>query len=235
MHPDEPTPAEPDLGKLPPEVKEALGRILALRGGAKALKRAFAEERSFLVRSQWIESIATQQPDFGGEKVPWFNYAMVRLLRERVRPDMRIFEYGSGFSTLWWAKHARSVAAVEHHDGWAAQVSEMIAEYKNASLEHVPLDEDGEYCRAVRRAEGEFSIVVVDGRDRVNCMWQSLDKLTPDGIVLFDNSQREKYRPAIMDLRARGWRELQLSGLAPMTWVESYTSLLYRPENCFGL
>lgn len=221
------------IDSLNEETTEYLNRLASTREGRKALNNVLGSPRSFLRKFRWIESMAEFDPTFEGEPVPWFNYGVVRFLRSRVKRHMVVFEYGSGFSTQWWEKHAASVDAVEHDAKWAEKVAERLS--SRATIRHIELDYDGKYCRAILAMEKRYDVVVVDGRDRVNCMRIGLQRLTDDGVIVFDNSQRRHYRDKIEEVKAQGWKEIQFSGLAPMTYVESFTSVLYRAQNCFGI
>lgn len=212
---------------------EYLNRLASTKLGLKSLNNVLGTSRSFLRKSRWMESMAEFDPTFEGEPVPWFNYGFVRFLRGRVKPHMIVFEYGSGFSTQWWEKHAASVDAVEHDAKWAKQVATRLGD--SASIRHIELDYDGVYCRSILAMTKSYDIVVVDGRDRVNCMRMGLHRLTDNGVIVFDNSQRRHYREGIEEVKAQGWKEIQFSGLAPMTYVESFTSVLYRARNCFDI
>ena len=57
--------------------------------------------------------------------VPWWTFDSADRIAAflRLRPDARIFEWGSGASTLWLAERAGSVHSVEHHAGWAADLT----------------------------------------------------------------------------------------------------------------
>ena len=44
---------------------------------------------------------------------------------------------------------------------------------------------------------GEFDLVVVDGRARVACLQHAAKRLAPGGIVLFDDTQRPRYRAGL--------------------------------------
>jgi hypothetical protein len=200
---------------------------------AKALHKAFLDERGMIQRTGWLESLINGNSSWKGELVPWFNYGVIRFLSERVNNRMRVFEYGAGFSTLWWQRRVAEITAVEHDQNWAARVTELVS--PPTVIMHIPLEYDGAYCRAILETDNAYDVVVVDGRDRVNCMKHSIAKLKPDGVIIFDNSQRSYYRAGIDELKKTGFREIQFSGLAPMTHVESFTSVLYRATNCLGI
>lgn len=217
----------------PDELRAHFEAVMSDPALAKAYRRALLDERSHLVRTGWIRSMAVGASDWQGELVPWFNYGVIRLLADRVRRDMTVFEFGAGYSTLWWQRRVSRITAVEHDEGWAAKVAGLVS--KPTTIKHVQLDYDGEYCRTILQSEDQYDVIVVDGRDRVNCMKQGLKRLSANGVFVFDNSQRAHYREGIEQVKGGGFKELQLSGIAPMTQAESFTSILYRADNCFGI
>jgi Methyltransferase domain len=177
--------------------------------------------------------------------VPWWTYrsidAVDAWLTARDRP-VRVFEYGAGASTLWLARRADEVHTVEHDVGFAELLGEPLATAGNVTLHVVPAvpsrqplvasAKEGyagldfaEYSAAIE-ARGEFDLVVVDGRARQACLGHALPHLKPDGLVVFDNSARRRYRPAIT---ASPVRETRLRGLTPTLPYPEQTSLL-RPD-----
>ncbi len=182
----------------------------------------------------WMRSLAEGVPvDAEGRPLPWMNYAAIDLLARRVRPDMSVFEYGCGHSTLWWAARVREVIACDHDGAWVERIRPRAP--ANVTLRHVALDRDGEYCRVVAGYPGRFDVVVLDGRDRVNCARHAPTGLRPGGVIVWDNSDREEYRPGLDALAAAGFRRVELTGMAPGLNEKLETSVLYRDGNVFGL
>ena len=54
-----------------------------------------------------------------------------------------------------------------------------------------------DYVAAVDDTDGTFDLVVVDGRARNACFHRALSRLAPDGVLVFDNVDRQRYRDAI--------------------------------------
>lgn len=77
--------------------------------------------RGYLDRLGWFQSLDGTPRDHAGY-VPYITYPALRQLRRIIRPEFRVFEYGSGGSSLWWAGQVREVISVEHDAGWAARV-----------------------------------------------------------------------------------------------------------------
>lgn len=188
----------------------------------------------YLDECGWLASRSSgQSVDRDGNPIPWITYAAIAFLSTRTRPDMRVFEFGSGNSTLWWAQRVRDVRAVEHDEGWARQVARSLP--PNATVSHVPLTPGGDYSRSASRTNQRFHVVVIDGRDRVNCALASTGSLRDDGVILWDNSERGRYQHGLAALAKEGFKRIGFRGLAPIgTWATE-TSLLYREGNCLGI
>lgn len=200
----------------------------------RAYRLLLADPQSFLYTSGWMQSLALGHPaDAAGQPVPWMNFQVVQLLAERLRPEMHLFEFGSGFSTAFYAQRVATVCSVEYDLGWAQRVRATAP--ANVTVIDCPQDVDGAYCRTVARQGRRFDVVVVDGRDRVHCVQQALACLSEAGVIVLDDSQRERYQSAFEQLQAAGFACLSLAGLKPTGNGVDQTSLFYRPGNCLGL
>jgi hypothetical protein len=210
----------------------------------RALTRAFptlsacyslvANRESFLHSSGWVESKRRGypcRPD--GSELPWMNYAVIALLERRLDKSLSMFEYGSGYSTLFFARHAGSVVSVEYDPAWYARIGPRLP--PNASVLLVPKDVDGAYCRAIARSGDKYDVVIVDGRDRVNCVKQGMQSLSSRGVIVLDDSERAKYAPAISHAQENGFLSVDFEGLKPTYSDGCRSTILYRRENCLGL
>jgi predicted O-methyltransferase YrrM len=182
-----------------------------------------------LASSGWIRSRKElASVDASGAPIPRITYSALHVLEGTPR-TARVFEYGSGYSTLWWATRSAEVVAVEHDEAWAEWVR---ARGPSALVLHEP--RGSSYIEAPLE-HGLFDVVVVDGRDRVRCSEVASTVLTPSGFILWDNSERERYQPGLNGLRALGFRSVDFWGPAPLSPYFSMTSILYRDGNCLGL
>ncbi len=190
--------------------------------------------RGPLKESGWLRSFDEGQPvDAQGGPVPWMVYPAVDFLAPRLRSDMSVFEYGSGNSTLWWAARVREVVSCEHDQAWYEKIRARAP--ANVTMVHVPLETGGEYSRKVGEYRDAFDIVVVDGRDRVNCAINALPALKAGGVILFDDTYRVEYQEGYDALERAGFRKLDFVGLAPVFNQYGQTGLFYRPGNCLGI
>jgi hypothetical protein len=205
------------------------------RGNWTAEELRLAKEMvPYLVECGWIESRRRRESvDRDGRPIPWITYPAMAFLERRVGDTMEVFEFGSGNSTLWWAERVRHISAVEHDEAWAARVATQAP--ANADVSHVPLDANGEYSRSAQRSQRQYHIVVVDGRDRVNCAVASISCLREDGVVIWDNTERRRYASGLATLMERGFRRIEFRGPSPIGNWASETSILYRTGNCLGI
>jgi hypothetical protein len=192
------------------------------------LRRAFLKSSGF-VKSAW----ANAPVDADGRPLAWYTYAALGFLEGRVRPDLDVFEYGAGNSTLWWGRRARSVTAVESSRAWADHLRPVLP--ANAELIVAEADEAA-YAAAPRSTGRRYDIVVIDGIARNACAAEAVHALTDEGVVLWDNTERgELYREGFDVLEAAGFRRLDFGGIGPLNGYGTITTVFYRPANCLGI
>ena len=177
--------------------------------------------------------------------IPWWTFAATRQVEEflRQRGGMAsVFEYGPGASTVWLSKRARRVAYVEHDAGFSSVVDQLTLSVGNvtgvlvmpvpckAGKALCPSGRKGyeeydfsTYVSAIRNAGGPFDLIVVDGRARSSCLSEAVKHLNADGIILFDNSHRKRYRSAIV---ASGLDAQRYKGMAPALPYPEETTIL---------
>lgn len=158
--------------------------------------------------------------------LPWWNVEATRTIEAFLgnRPNARIFEYGSGASTVWLAKRCGEIHTVEHDKSWLDRFSAQTAKHDNAHLLYRPIgDTADDYVKAIAETDGGYDVIVVDGRQRAACLKEAQSRLNPGGIVLFDDSGRKRYRAAIDGC---GMREQQFYGRSYCVPYPDYTSLL---------
>lgn len=213
-------------------ILERLGLLGLTRAGVRLARLA----RCGLRESGWLASAAANVPvTVEGKPLPWWPYPAIALVAERLPSSARVFEWGSGGSTLWLSERVAEVVAVEHDAQWASYVRAQARGRLNLTVMHVPAGDS--YVDAIA-GRGPFAVVVNDGLKalRYRCGPAALDHLTPDGVVLWDNSDWPDFRRAYDDyLRPTGFKCLTLRGFGPLGWREWSFAILYRERNCLEL
>ncbi len=190
--------------------------------------------RDGLCDSGWLRSWQLGRPvTREGEPLPWYTYGAMHFLERRLQPRMRVFEYGSGHSTLWYSSRVTTVVSVEHDRAWAREMAELAP--ANATV--VLQTEMTAYVNEIKRHDGPFDIVVIDGIWRPESAAAAVGHLASDGVMIWDNSNSEEFEEARRDIAALcDFREIFFYGFGP-TCVRAWsTSILYRPgTNCLGI
>ncbi len=168
--------------------------------------------------------------DEDGNVNPWWGKTIIDLVVKKLNKDMRVFEWGMGNSTLFWSQYVGEVVSIESDLYWYKKMLEIIP--RNVRAQYCELEYGGEYCQKIIDEQEKFDIILIDGRDRVRCAINSLEKLKENGIIIWDNTYRDGYAY----LKEQGFKKLELSSViygAP--GVEDYTSVFYREDNILEL
>lgn len=211
---------------------QALTTLLAKPRRLKALLSY--GHKGYLNTIGWFRAFDEQQAiDENGEPLPWVTYSFIDFIKGRLNRELVVFEYGSGSSTLFYAQKVKRVVSVEHDQSWYNKI--VGSKPSNAEMIFTQLSTDGEYARKASTLNEKFDIIIVDGRDRVNCCKYSLDALSPRGVIVLDDSERSAYNDARILLKQAGFRELSFSGISPGLFYLKSTSVFYRTENCLSI
>jgi hypothetical protein len=200
----------------------------------RAINSLVINDNSYLYSTGWMRSKREGKPvNEDGREVPWMNYPVIRFLEDRFRKDFQLFEFGSGYSTLFYARLVQRVTSLEHDEEWLRAVRKIVPE--NVTLIFWEQDINGEYCQVINSTGQKYDVVIVDGIDRVKCIKQSIEALTSRGVILLDDSQREDYREGIDYAKEKGFRALDFEGLKPTGHEVSRATIFYCRDNCFDI
>jgi hypothetical protein len=194
----------------------------------------FDRLKQSVTREGWLKSAVEKRAlDRTGEPCPWYTYPALHFIAERILPSWKIFEYGSGQSTLWWGARVARVIAVEHHKGWADHVASQAP--RHVTIVHLELEYGGDYGREILQHELAFDVVIIDGRDRNHCAKSALERISPKGVFIWDNSDRPRYQDGYDMLKAVGFRRIDFHGRGPVNINPWMTSIFYRSDNVMGI
>jgi hypothetical protein len=150
---------------------------------------AFAAARSLWFDYAHLRTVLTRScVDANQRPVPWYTYPAIEYVKQLDFSDARVFEYGAGNSTLFWAAAAREVVSVEDDEGWHEKLRGQLPANCTLLLE----TDLSAYARTIDRFPGGFDVIVVDGaargRTRLKCARRAIQHLRPGGMVVLDNS-----------------------------------------------
>ncbi len=166
-------------------------------------------------------------------QVPWTTQASIKTFRRILTKNMIGFEYGSGNSTVFFAKHLKHLTSVEHNQDWFNIVKGNLEKLglTNVDYHFIPMgkkeDKTYSFYQDFALTESDFQIrteyhdyfsfikeypnnhfdfIIVDGRARVECCLNAIPKLKSSGIFVLDNSDRARYKPVFKVLE--NWKNV---------------------------
>lgn len=126
--------------------------------------------------------------------VPWLGYRAIKFLDRLIEPSSKILEFGSGMSTIWFARRCDFVVSLETDARWFVKVEGVLEREGVDNVDHrlCPVADDGgapDYGAALSDHAGtEFDLVLVDGYRRDAAMAVAIAMVRPDGSIFLDNT-----------------------------------------------
>ena len=237
-----------DRCMLPPSghIKRAIRRALQYVDNAKAIrerprpKPGLVELLYFFL--PWWRSFQGQET-LNHYALPWLTFPAVQFLKRSVRPHLRVFEFGSGASTIFFGLRCKEIYSIEHDITWAEKVKVSLRELgiSNCRLRYVPPEAAqlaGDYtyrshfpgyehqsfeiyAKSIdEHPDGSLDLVLVDGRAREACIKHAIIKVRPGGMLILDNTERSRYNQAALEV-PKAWNRLSFPG--PSAGAEFFT------------
>jgi hypothetical protein len=186
----------------------------------------------YLSETGWIRSFLERQPvNREGEPIPWLTHAFSAFLTPRLRPGMKMLEFGAGHSTIFYSKILNSITSIESDPGWVDRVRQQV----NSERVNLILRDGSEYWECLAELNECFDIIIVDGKYRFECARTALNYLTPAGVIVLDNSSLAEYQPIYPLLQNAGFRNIDFFGPPPGKRRFSCTTVFYRDGNCLKI
>ncbi len=230
-----------------------LRHVLAVRGRRKYFRSILAlpDQRKHALR--WARSLA---PGYLLEEPsPWLTFDAIDFLAGRVGDGARVFEYGSGGSTLFWVSLGATCVSIEHDPEWFDLIRERLGgtglvDYRLIQPEPVmetgavgdPSDPRGyasddpryrgysfrKYASRIDEfPDGYFDLVLIDGRARPSCILHAAPKVKVGGMLVLDNAERAYYTEKASGFLL-SFRPHRFAGVVPGVEVPSVTTVYVR-------
>ena len=205
----------------------------------------------------WARSLKNSRSAVRDQNI-WVVFKANSFIGGRLKPGMKVFEYGTGGSTLYFLQKRCTVCSVEHHPQWFQTVAAEIARRAYPGWQGFLREPDKEVWRSAapgaqctyRSAFGEyqgrlfseyvkvidqfvensFDVVFIDGRARDSCFVHAYKKVKPGGILILDNSERRRYQLVHETLEHLSWVKHRFFGPGPYVSHEFWeTTVWTRP------
>ena len=168
--------------------------------------------------------------------VPWIVPEAFAYLEGLVKPAWRVFEWGAGGSTIWFAHNCTVVVTVENSERWyqwAGARLEQEGHREKADLLFVEAGKanfDAYVDVASSYPDASFDCVSVDGiyGARSGGIAHAVRMLKPGGVLLLDNTNHYKVPEIVADWSGCEWITPQFQWLGKTEqWA---TRILFKPE-----
>jgi hypothetical protein len=118
-------------------------------------------------------------------RVPWLAFPAIEYLEPFIS-GRRIFEFGSGMSTLWFARTCREVISAESDSEWYEIICRQSRQMSNVHVIHAASEPD--YLGSLSAAGGKFDLILIDGLYRSQCLDRVMPHLQPGGLLVVDDT-----------------------------------------------
>lgn len=146
---------------------------------------------------------------------PFYAPRAIHKVSRLLTSQTRLFEWGTGASTVWFAARVREMIAIEHDPAWFDRIRAQLAgkglrnvDYR-LCVQNPPSSPDGgalksplskpEFASYVSQIDeypdGYFDVIAIDGRERVGCAQHAVSKVAPGGVIILDDTRRVRYGP----------------------------------------
>ena len=166
--------------------------------------------------------------DKDGNPLPWYTFPAIEYLSQFDYRDKKIFEFGCGYSSAFWAERALTVTSVEDNQ---AYFERWKKEFGFANLDILWRDEGEIYEKAIFENDTKYDVIVIDGKRRVECAEAAVQKLAQGGMIILDDSDRintsAEYVQAVEILKGAGLLQVDFYGFCPMNNYTKTTSVFF--------
>jgi hypothetical protein len=201
----------------------------------------------------WIKHLS-QGRNSVSDKMPWLTFSSINFIEKIIEPQMTVFEYGSGGSTLFWASRVKKVISVEHDKEWYEKMKAELSTRKIENVDYLLLQEECDteydkkdfrnphhyisadpkysgssfkrYARSIDNYNAQgFDIIVIDGRARPSCLLHAIQMIKMKGFIIIDNTERTYYLESF-NLDGKQWRKWDFFGPVPYSFDFANTTVL---------
>lgn len=126
------------------------------------------------------------------EAKPWWTEESIKMVQNILKPTWKVYEFGSGGSTIWLADKVSSVRAIEDNHHWFVRLREEIAVRNIINVQVIYRDITlGDYMHDILSYPNEnFDLIIVDNNfRRVESFEKAVSKVKRGGLIFLDDSQ----------------------------------------------
>ena len=169
-----------------------------------------------------------------GDNLPWMTYPFIDFITTQLNSDQQIFEFGSGSSTLFFAKRVKKIIAVESNKKWFEAMKIKIAALGIKNIELVLIENaitNSQYENYTKQFSTKFDFIIIDSLKRFECAKNSFTSLKDNGRLILDDSERKNYQKIFSFLLEKEFSFLNFAGIAPAQFRLKNTTI-FQKKSC---
>lgn len=179
--------------------------------------------------------------EINDKTIPWIPIKAKLWLDKILKPNMILYEFGSGTSTLYFATKVKKIISIEHDKNWYNNIkgkfiqeqinncdyiliepenitdknSKTIDPKHTSDLKNYELFHFRKYIESINKyPDKHFDLIFIDGRVRIACIQNSIRKIKPGGYLVLDNSDEKKYK--LTQKILKNYKKLDFFDIAPV-------------------
>jgi predicted O-methyltransferase YrrM len=125
--------------------------------------------------------------DKNNNPLPLYTYPAIEYLASFDCVNKKIFEFGSGQSTLYWLEQGADIVSVENNQKW---IDKLSANLIGKNHQYIFANTQDSYANSILEfPDSHFDLIIIDGIfSRYLCAKNVIAKIKKDGLVILDNS-----------------------------------------------
>lgn len=184
--------------------------------------------------------------------LPWIYVKATHFIEWHLilNPNSRVLEFGGGTSTFWFSDKVAEIFTIEDNEIWVNQI-ESLAKKRNINNINIicrtpearnKIDIESQFQTSVKEYEGYsaenyvneidhidglFDVIFIDGLCRVSCARKSIKKLKNKGLLVFDDSQRDRYQKFFDEIK-NDYKIIRIEGSKAYGQGYGETALIFK-------
>jgi len=146
------------------------------------------------------------------QEIPWITFRAKKWLDNYLKPNMSLFEFGCGGSTLYFSKKVKEVVSIEHNKKYYNAIFKIMKQknISNCDLQLIDVPKLNKsnidiynssakkYAMSISKfPNGYFDLIFIDGIERNPCIKFAIKKIKQGGFLMLDNSRKEKWQEGV--------------------------------------
>lgn len=202
-----------------------------LSSWVRIITTAFVTPIRFSINSGHFKSSFKQKAvDKNSAPLPWYSYPAIEFLKTKDFSDKTVLEFGSGQSTLWWAKVAKSVKTFEKDEQWYRSLKGTIP--INTQIVHLTNQDEhktlSEIEDTLTKENLKYDVIIIDGLYRKQLCKISIQFMKVGGIIITDNSEGYGFKEAFDETE---FKRVDFHGFSPGVILKQATSIFFKSDS----